>query len=52
MKTQKDKKTDLVCMILLYAAPLAGTGIYGVIRRADMISIMSDFEIAVMLTTI
>ncbi len=47
-----DKKRDLACMMLLYAAPLASSGIYGMIQKADVLSILSEFVIALILATV
>jgi len=48
----KDKKRELLCAAFLYAAPLAASGIYGVIQRADTISMLSDFVIALILAAV
>ena len=49
---EKDKKRERLCVALLYAAPIASSGIYGIIRRADAISILSDLVIALILATV
>lgn len=52
MQMEKDKKRERLCVALLYAAPIASSGIYGIIRRADAISILSDLVIALILATV
>lgn len=52
MQMWNDKKRDLACMMLLYAAPLASSGIYGMIQKADVLSILSEFVIALILATV
>lgn len=52
MQKWKDKKRDMACLVLLYAAPLASSGIYGIIKKADVIDILSDCVIALILATV
>lgn len=52
MQIQKDKKIDLAGTIFLYAAPIASTGIYGLLQRGDAINLLSNFVIALILAAV
>lgn len=52
MQMQEDKRIDLIGTVLLYAAPIASTAIYGLLKKGDAISVLSNFVIALIIATV